>query len=120
MPQGKLTDPEFKVAINKADAAFQVLGLSTTKLRLIRKQTSFPTKELENTQKEVVKLKNEVAKLDTERQLLEDQLQKEAPSFCIVFWSLLLPLPKSLNAQSVLLRTSLAPVQRKLKIRSVI
>ena len=83
MPQGKLTDPEFNVAINKGDAEFQVLGLSTTKLQLIRKQTSFPTKELENTQKEV-KLKNEVAKLDTERQLLEDQLQKEAPSFCLL------------------------------------
>ena len=84
MPQGQLTDPEFQVAIKKVDAAFQVLGISTTRIQLITKQTSFPTKELDNTQKIVVKLKNENVKLDTEKQVLEDQLQKEAPSFCVL------------------------------------
>ena len=84
MPQGNLTDSEFQIAINKVDAAFQVLGLSTTKIQLITKQTSFPTKELDNTHKIVTKLKNENAKLDTEKQVLEDQLQKEAPSFCVL------------------------------------
>ena len=82
--QGKLTDPDFQIAINKVDAAFQALGLPTAQIQEISKQKSFPTDELKNITNKVAKLDNEVTKLDNEKQVLEAQLQREISSFCVL------------------------------------
>ncbi len=75
--QGYLTDAEFQNAIGKVDVAFQALGLPTVKIQAIRNQTSFPTKELKDVLKKVDDLKQEI-------QVLEDQLNKDVSSFCIL------------------------------------
>ena len=70
MPQGHLTDGEFQNAIGKVAVAFRALGLPTVKIQAIRNQISFPTDELESVLQEV--------------QTLENQLNKEISSFCIL------------------------------------
>ena len=77
MPQGSLSEIEFKNAISKVDVAFQALSLPTVKIQDLRYQKTFPTKEVDN-------LKQEVQEKESQRQVLEDQLQNEAPSFCVL------------------------------------
>ena len=63
IPHGQLSDVDFGVAVRKVETAFQALGLSTEQIQNISKQKSFPTDEL---------------------QVLEEQLQREVQSFCVL------------------------------------
>ena len=77
MPQGSLSEIDFQNAISKVDVAFQALSLPTVKIQDLKHQKTFLTKDLTKVLKEVDNLKQEV-------QVLEDQLQNEAPSFCVL------------------------------------
>ena len=77
MPQGSLSEVDFQNAISKVDVAFQALSLSTIKIQDLKYQKTFPTRHLTKVLKEVDNLKQEV-------QVLEDQLQNEALSFCVL------------------------------------
>ena len=84
MPQGSLSEIDFQNAISKVDVAFQALSLPTAKIQDLKCQKTFPTKDLTKVLKEVDNLKQEVQEKETQRQVLEDQLQNEAPSFCVL------------------------------------
>ena len=77
MPQGSLSEMDFQNAISKVDVAFQALSLPTVKIQDLKCQKTFPTRHLKKVLKEVDNLKQEV-------QVLEDQLQNEVPSFCVL------------------------------------
>ena len=61
-----------------------MLGLHTVKIQDLKNQKTFPTEELQQILKKVDDLKQEVQEKEDQRQVLEDQLQKETPSFCIL------------------------------------
>ena len=84
MKQGSLSDTDFQNAISKVEVAFQVLGLHTVKIQDLKNQKTFPTEELQQILKKVDDLKQEVQEKEDQRQVLEDQLNKETPSFCIL------------------------------------
>ena len=84
MPQGSLPEIDFQNAISKVDVAFQALSLPTVKIQDLKCQKTFPTKDLTKVLKEVDNLKQEVQEKESQRQVLEDQLQNEAPSFCVL------------------------------------
>ncbi|CAH3168698.1 unnamed protein product [Porites evermanni] len=84
LPEGSLPEMVFQNAIGKVHAAFHALGLSTVKLDEMRNQKTFPTDELHKILKEVDDLKQELQEKKNQCRVLEDQLQKEAPSFCIL------------------------------------
>ena len=84
MPQGSLSEIDFQNAISKVDVAFQALSLPTVKIQDLKCQKTFPTKDLTKVLKEVDNLKQEVQEKESQRQVLEDQLQNEAPSFCVL------------------------------------
>ena len=84
MPQGSLSEIEFQNAISKVDVAFQALSLPTVKIQDLKYQKTFPTKDLTKVLKEVDNLKQEVQEKESQRQVLEDQLQNEALSFCVL------------------------------------
>ncbi|CAH3179154.1 unnamed protein product, partial [Porites evermanni] len=84
MPQGSLSEIVFQNAINKVDVAFQALSLPTVKIQDLKYQKTFPTRHLTKVLKEVDKLKQDVQEKESQRQVLEDQLQNEAPSFCVL------------------------------------
>ena len=84
MPQGSLPEIDFQNAISKVDVAFQALSLPTVKIQDLKYQKTFPTKDLTKVLKEVDNLKQEVQEKESQRQVLEDQLQNEAPSFCVL------------------------------------
>ena len=91
MPRGQLPEKPFILAVRRVETAFQVLGLSTVKIQEIRKQTSFPTEELQKVQRDVDRLYQELcetnAKLQTaeeHRLFLEEQLLYDVSSFCIL------------------------------------
>ena len=77
MAQGSLSQTDFLSAISKVEVAFRALGLPTAEIQDIKNQKTFATEELQKILKNVDNLKNEV-------QVLEDQLQKETPSFYIL------------------------------------
>ena len=77
MPQGSLSEIDFQNAISKVDVAFQALSLPTVKIQNLKYHKTFPTKEVDN-------LKQEVQEKESQRQVLEDQLQNKAPSFCVL------------------------------------
>ena len=77
MAQGSLSQTDFQRAISKVEVAFRALGLPTGEIQDIKNQKTFATEELQKILKNVDNLKKEV-------QVLEDQLQKETPSFCIL------------------------------------
>ena len=77
MAQGSLSQTDFQSAISKVEVAFRALGLPTAEIQDIKNQKTFATEELQKILKNVDNLKKEV-------QVLEDQLQKETPSFCIL------------------------------------
>ena len=79
-----LSDADFHKTISKVCGAFQVLGLDTVKIQDIKNQTTFPTEELRDVLKEVNNLKHQLQDKEDQRQVLEDQLQKEITSFCIL------------------------------------
>ena len=82
--QGCFPETDFENAIGKVHVAFHALGLSTIKIDEIKNQKTFPTAELHKILKEVDDLKQQLQENENQRQVLEDQLQKEAPSFCIL------------------------------------
>ena len=84
MPQGSLSEIDFQNAISKVDVAFQALSLPTVKIQDLKCQKTFPTKDLTKVLKEVDNMKQEVQEKESQRQVLEDQLQNEAPSFCVL------------------------------------
>lgn len=91
MPRGQLPEKPFILAVRRVETAFQVLGLSTVKIQEIRKQTSFPTEELQKVQRDGDRLYQELcetnAKLQTaeeHRLFLEKQLLYDVSSFCIL------------------------------------
>ena len=84
MKQGSLSDTDFQNAISKVEVAFQVLGLHTVKIQDLKNQKTFPSEELQQILKKVDDLKQEVQEKEDRRQVLEDQLHKETPSFCIL------------------------------------
>ena len=84
IPQGRLSDMDFKNAISKVDVTFQALGLPTVKIQEIQNQATFPTKHLLNILKEVDNVKKDLQEKEDQRQVLTDQLRKEVPSFCIL------------------------------------
>ena len=84
LPQGSLPEMDFQNAIGKVHVAFHALGLSTVKIDEIKNQKTFPTEELHKILKEVDDVKQELQEKENQRQVLEDQLQREAPSFCIL------------------------------------
>ena len=75
--KGQIPKPKFQSTIAKVQGAFQALGLSTVKIQEIRNQANFPTSHLNKVLKEVDRLKEEV-------KVLEDQLQSDTTSFCIL------------------------------------
>ena len=77
MPHGHLTDTEFQNAISKVDVAFQTLSLSTVQIQETKTQATFPTEELAHIMKKVEDLKQEI-------QVLEDQLNRDISSFCVI------------------------------------
>ena len=112
MPKGYLSDPDFQTAIGKVHAAFQGLGLSTCQIQDIKNQRRFPTEELRRVLQKVNNLRQELQEKDKklqekgnelqekakelqekertvqekeeERRVLEDQLQNEISTFCIL------------------------------------
>ena len=66
------------------DVAFQALSLPTVKIRDLKYQKTFPTKNLTKVLKDVDNLKQEGLEKESQRQVLDDQLQNEAPSFCVL------------------------------------
>ena len=80
-----LSEIEFQNAISKVDVAFQALGLPTVKIQDLKYQITFPTKQLTKVLKDVVNnLKKDVQAKECHRQVLQDEIQEEAPSFCIL------------------------------------
>ena len=84
MAQGCLSETDFQNAITFFDVAFHALGLSTVKIQDLQYQKTFPTQELTKVLKEVDDLKQEVQEKECGRQVLKDQLENEAPSFCVL------------------------------------
>ena len=84
MPHGSLSEIDFQNAISKVDVAFQALELPTVKIQDLKCQKTFPTKDLTKVLKEVDNMKQEVQEKESQRQVLENQLQNEAPSFCVL------------------------------------
>ena len=84
MPQGSLSEIDFQNAIGKVDVAFQALSLLTVKIQDLKYEKTFPTKDLTKVMKEVDNLKLDVQEKESQRQVLEDQLHNEAPSFCVL------------------------------------
>ncbi|CAH3127574.1 unnamed protein product [Pocillopora meandrina] len=79
MPQGQLSELEFKNAIGKVFAAFQALGLSTVEIQEITNQKTFPTEEVRDLLDKVKALKK-----DLDRKVLSEQLLNDTSSFCIL------------------------------------
>ncbi|XP_068737135.1 uncharacterized protein [Montipora capricornis] len=91
LPQGNLTKLEFQNAVGKVLVAFQALGLSDVKIKKVTTQTSFLTSELTKVRQQVNDLKDELKERERElkktekgRKILEEQLQREAPPFCVL------------------------------------
>ena len=84
MPQGSLSEIDFQNAISKVDVAFQALSHPTAKIQNLKYQKTFPTKDLTKVLKEVDNLKKKIQEKESQRHVLEDQLQNEAPSFCVL------------------------------------
>ena len=74
MPQGQLSELDFKIAIGKVFAAFQALGLSTVEIQQITNQKTFPIEELRDVLDKVKDLKKDL--IEKENEDLADQLKK--------------------------------------------
>nr|XP_058960589.1 uncharacterized protein LOC131787507 [Pocillopora verrucosa] len=76
MPQGQLSELDFKNAIGKVFAAFQALGLSTVEIQEITNQKTFPTEEVRDLLDKVKALKKDLDRKEKDNKDLEDQLKK--------------------------------------------
>ena len=77
VPRGKIKSAVFESIIREVEYALFDLGLSTRNIRVIRKQISFPTKELN-------KVLAKVKSLEQEVKVLEAQLNKDVSFFCVL------------------------------------
>ncbi|XP_068703615.1 uncharacterized protein [Montipora foliosa] len=84
LPQGQLTKLAFQNAIGKVSVAFLALGLSDVNIKDIRNQTNFPTNELTKVLQQVKDLEDELKETEQNRKVLQEQLQSEAPPFCVI------------------------------------
>ena len=83
MLQGSLSEIDFQNAFSKIDVAFEALRLSTVKIHDFKYQMFHLN--LTEVLKEVTNhLKRQLQAITCQRQVLEDKVQKEAPSFCIL------------------------------------
>ena len=76
MPQGQLSELDFKIAIGKVFAAFQALGLSTTEIQQISNQKTFPREEVRDLLAKVKVLKKDLDIKEKDNKDLEDKLKK--------------------------------------------
>ena len=76
MPQGQLSELDFKIAIGKVFAAFQALGLSTVEIQDITNQKTFPTEEVRDLLDKVKALKRDLDIKEKDNKDLEDQLKR--------------------------------------------
>ena len=76
MPQGQLSELDFKIAIGKVFAAFQALGLSTVEIQEITNQKTFPTEEVRDLLDKVKALKKDLHIKEKDNKDLEDQLKR--------------------------------------------
>ena len=84
LPPSGLSERDFQNTISKVDVAFQALSLPTVKIQDLKYKKTFPKKDLKKVLKEVDNLKQEVQEKESQCQVLEDQLQNVAPSFCVL------------------------------------
>ena len=84
LPPSGLSERDFQNTICKVDVAFQALSLPTVKIQDLKYKKTFPKKDLKKVLKEVDNLKQEVQEKESQCQVLEDQLQNVAPSFCVL------------------------------------
>ena len=73
MPQGQLSDLQFRLAVQKVKIAFQCLGLSTNDIQNICEQKSFPTKELHSVLENVEILYHELRETNVKLQTFKEQ-----------------------------------------------
>ena len=73
MPQGQLSDLQFKLAVRKMQIAFQSLGLSTNDIQNICKQKTFPTKELQSVLENAENLYHELRETNVKLQTSQEQ-----------------------------------------------
>ena len=97
-PEAKLTDADFQTSVDTVVNAFTSLGLAVTEIQEIKKQTSFPTKEVEKIRKQVRDLQTkldqtkstlqstEAALVSTkeENKSLTQEISAKLQSFCIL------------------------------------
>ena len=76
MPQGQLSELDFKIAIGKVFAAFQALGLSTVEIQDITNQKTFPTEEVRDLLDKVKALKKDLDIKEKDNKDMEDQLKR--------------------------------------------
>ena len=76
MPQGQLSDVDFKSAMSKVFGAFHALGLSTVQIQQVTNQTTFPTDELKDVLSNVQDLKKDLQEREKENEDLKDQLKQ--------------------------------------------
>ena len=76
MPQGQLSELDFKIAIGKVFAAFQALGLSTVEIQEIKNQKTFLTEEVRDLLDKVKALKKDLDIKEKDNKDLEDQLKR--------------------------------------------
>ncbi|XP_066017100.1 uncharacterized protein [Pocillopora verrucosa] len=73
MPQGQLSDLQFKLAARKVKIAFQCLCVSTNDIQNICKQKSFPTEELHSVLENVKILYHELRETNVKLQTSQEQ-----------------------------------------------
>ena len=73
MPQGQLSDLQFRLAVQKVKIAFQCLGLSINDIQNICEQKSFPTKELHSVLENVEILYHELRETNVKLQTFKEQ-----------------------------------------------
>ena len=81
MLQGSLSEINFQNAFSKIDVAFEALRLPNVKIQDVKYQMFHLTKVLKEATNH---LKQEFQAITCLHQVLEDKVQKEAPSFCIL------------------------------------
>ena len=77
MTEGQFSSAEFKITVAKVETAFRALGLSAVEIQTVRKQTSFPTDELQNVKTSNQKLTQDLQTKDAELQDKATELQEK-------------------------------------------
>ena len=77
MTEGQFSSAEFKITVAKVETAFRALGLSAVEIQTVRKQTTFPTDELQNVKTSNQKLTQDLQTKDAELQDKATELQEK-------------------------------------------